>query len=151
MNWNSFKNCFAFLPANIDKDILNYNNLKISNSVFEFPYSSWLSLDDITNITQDITTSVITSIPIGSNKDNGIITNKYISTLKININLYIEYTSKSGIKIISLNSSIGDFIISDSSSISVDISPNLLCLWKDCRNNLNLSTSYSLYETSISN
>ena len=151
MRWDSFENCLVFLPNSVDKNISAYNNLKISNSICEFPYSSWLSLDDITNINHDIATSVITSIPIDSTKDNGIITNKYICTLKININLYIEYTSKTGIKILTLNSSIGDFIPSELSSTYVDISPNSLCLWKDCRNNLNLSTSYSLYKIPISN
>ncbi|AOR24028.1 hypothetical protein [Clostridium taeniosporum] len=149
MEWQRVENSFILTIDNI-KNINKSNNFKTCSNICDLNYSLDFSLDDITNISYDLSISKLSS-PI-SFYDKSITssnTSKYINNLKILISLRIEYKINSGIKIRNLYSSIGNFIVSDNINSNINICPKLMCLWKSNYNDLFLTMIYELVENTF--
>lgn len=149
MNYERFLDSFILYS---DEETLNISNFKLSSNISTFYESPPFSLDDVLNVYLDVDSSIIsTSSFISTNnfeKDKLI---KYIHSVKISISIKIEYESSSNLSIFTLSSSFGDFITSDKKNISINVYPKLLCLWLSSDNILNLTSTYLLTPSALTN
>ncbi|MBW6409263.1 hypothetical protein [Clostridium weizhouense] len=147
MGWEKNLNSFVFVPSK--KILPEFDNYKINSTVCDLNYSLYFPLDDITNISYDISLSYLGTSIISSNNNNDFkLHNEYLKNVKILVSIRIEYKNNLEIKFFNLTYVFGDFLICCNKDSTINISPELICLWKSSDNKINLTFIYVLIENS---